>query len=103
MKSTINSKTYDTETATEIARDGYPGSCSDFQNWDEALYVTDKGNYFLHGSGGPLSKYAESVGNDTRGGEAIVTMTKLEALAWCEKHKLQEPIDTHFADMVQPA
>jgi hypothetical protein len=104
MKATINGKTYNTETASPIASAGYPGSVTDFQNWDESLYLTAKGSYFLHGSGGPMSAYAEPVGNNGMGGGSrIIPMTKAEALAWCEQRECQDAIEQHFADMVTEA
>jgi hypothetical protein len=104
MKATIEGKTYNTETATCIAKDGYPGSVTDFQNWVEHLYVTAKGSYFLYGSGGPMSKYAEPCGNNSMGGGSkIIPMTKAEALAWCEEHECEDAIEKHFADMVTEA
>ena len=103
MKATINSKTYNTETAEELACDSWSGSSSDFQHWHETLYRTAKGAHFLQGYGGPLSKYAESFGNERSGGSAIVPMTKEEALQWCEKHACQDVIDENFADIIEEA
>lgn len=68
MKKVINGKIYNTETAIKVdcyCSDYY---CSDFNYYDETLYKTKKGNYFLFGSGNALSKYSCSVGNNGRGG-----------------------------------
>jgi hypothetical protein len=61
MKSIIDRKRYDTTTAEEIA-DWWNGcSNSDFHHCNETLYRTKNGAWFLHGIGGPLSPYAESL------------------------------------------
>jgi len=102
MKKTINGLTYNTETAALIGSDSYNGSCTDFQSWEENLYVTSKGNYFLQGSGGPMSKYSTPIGNNGRGGGSdIIPLSKEDALAWAEEHD-QDAVE-HFVDMVEEA
>jgi hypothetical protein len=103
MKATIDAKTYNTETATLVAQAGYPGSRTDFRNWDEWLYRTTKGVYFLCGDGGPMSKYAEQFGNESHSGCKIVPMGEAEALAWCEKHGCENAIEGYFAHLVEEA
>lgn len=58
MKKTINKKVYNTETATEIKTKtvSYFG---DPAGYEETLYKTAKGNYFVYGVGGADSKYPE--------------------------------------------
>lgn len=105
MRATIDALTYDTETAEEIASDSGGGHCNDFHRWEETLYCTKKGNYFLHGTGGPLSHYSEggADGNSRSGGSKIRPLTKEEALTWCEEHACQAAIDEHFTDLVEEA
>ena len=62
MKKIINGKRYDTDTATLIGYNGYNGSHSDFSYWCETLYQKRTGEYFIHGEGGPMSRYAENQG-----------------------------------------
>ena len=103
MKATINHLTYNTETAELLASESY-GYSSDFNHWCETLYKTKKGNYFLHGEGGAMSKYAKSCGsNSVCGGDAIVPLTETDALAWCEEHECQDTIDAHFSHLVLEA
>jgi hypothetical protein len=103
MKATINQLIYNTETADKVASDSY-GYSSDFNHWSETLYKTKKGNYFLHGEGGAMSRYSESCGNNSRcGGSEIIPMSEVEALEWCELHECQAAIDKHFSHMVQDA
>jgi len=103
MKTTINRQVYDTANATLVAEDGNNLGRNDFRSWDEELYITGKGNWFLHGWGGALTKYAEHEGNSSSGGERIVPLTREEALTWCEEHKAQDAIDKNFSDMVGEA
>ena len=101
MKKVIDNKMYNTKTAKEIAHwdNGYYGN--DFKNCQEALFLTKKGQYFVYGSGGPMSKYAESCGNGTSGGEDLYLLTKKEAVTWCEEHDCIKALETHFADSIE--
>jgi len=69
MKKTINRKVYNTETATLIKTNtvSYFG---DPAGYEESLYQTKKGDYFVYGVGGVESKYPE---------ETIVAVTADEA------------------------
>lgn len=64
MQKIIEGKKYDTETATLIATYEY-STQRDFNYCLEELYKTKKGAYFIYGEGGPLSKYAENIGNNS--------------------------------------
>lgn len=56
MKKIINKKTYDTETAKLVCT--YEYVCGkDFRRVKETLYRKKTGEFFLHGIGGPSSKY----------------------------------------------
>ena len=105
MKTTINSLTYNTDTADELASDSGGGYCNDFHHWEETLYRTKKGNHFLHGTGGPCSRYSEPSGdgNSRGGGSAIIPLTEAEALEWCEEHGLEDTINTYFNHLTQDA
>lgn len=87
MKKIINGRRYDTESARELAAASSGLSYSDFSHWEETLYVKKTGEYFLHGIGGPMSRYAEPSGqNGWSGGERIMPMSLEEAKAWAEEH-----------------
>lgn len=103
MKSTLNHKVYNTETANFVAEAGTVMAGNDFRAWKEKLYLTPKGSWFLHGSGGPMSKYAEHNLNRSTDGERIVPMTEYEALAWCEEHGAQKAIEQHFSHLIEEA
>ena len=101
MKKVINGKRYDTETATKVADDSY-SNYGDLGYWSEELYHTNKGNWFLVGEGGAMSKYARAVGqNETGGGSAIIPLTGGEALAWLEAHtEDSEAYEEYFTGIV---
>ena len=85
MRKIIGGKKYDTETATCVGSDSYsyPG---DFGYWEECLYRKNNGEFFLHGEGGPMTKYAVDIStNETSGSSRITPMSIEEAKEWAEK------------------
>ena len=86
MKKIINQKRYDTDSARFI------GSCKRGSSHDpefvaETLYRKQTGEYFLHGTGGPGSKYAEQIGNNRwEGAEKLIPLSFESAKAWAESH-----------------
>lgn len=87
MKKIINGKLYNTETATEK---GYWCNSSNSRDLDfcsETLYLKKTGEFFLHGEGGAMSKYSESLGNNSwGGGEKIIPLTYDSAKDWAEEN-----------------
>ena len=90
-----------TETATLIHKwnNGIYGN--DFRSCEESLYKTKNGNYFIAGSGGPMSKYAELHGSSTYGGSRLWTLDKDDAIKWLENHDGTEALEKHFADTIK--
>jgi hypothetical protein len=86
MKKVINKKLYNTETAARLGCWDNGHYTNDFGYCSEDLYRTKSGNFFLHGEGGPMSKYSQSSGNSMGWGERIVPLTYDEAQEWAEKH-----------------
>lgn len=104
MRKTINGLTYDTDAAVQIAEYSWGQNTSDFRYFEEKLYVTSKGAYFLHGSGGASSPYAETLSANTWGwGEKIVPMTEQEAFDWCQERDQQDTIEAHFEHLASEA
>mgnify|MGYP003609428542 CR=1 FL=1 len=97
MKKIINGKMYNTETANRIAGwDNGLGS-SDFRSVDETLYRKKTGEFFLHGIGGAMTRYARSCGeNATCCGEGIVPLSIEEAKSWVEEHCRAERYEEVF-------
>ena len=56
IKKIICNKVYDTETATVVKKDTY-GVYGDPTGYEETLFVTPEGYYFMYTNGGSASKY----------------------------------------------
>ena len=86
MKKVIKGSLYDTDTAKKLGNFSY-GNPRDFSHFRETLYRTRSGKYFIHGEGGPMSKYAVSTGqNEWSGGEHIEPVSIDTAREWAEKY-----------------
>ena len=72
MKKTICKKVYDTETATLIKKTTY-GYFGEADGYEESLYKTNGGLYFLYVNGGEKSKYTK---------EDIIRMSAEKAKIW---------------------
>lgn len=104
MKKVIDRKSYNTETAEEIAHWESPHNPGDFNASEETLYRTKNWAWFLWGEGGPMSKYAVSLGNNSTGGSSnIMPLTPDEAINWLEEHDFTDEIEEHFADQIEEA
>ena len=103
MKAIINGKRYDTQTATEIDHYSNQYSRNDFKYYEEGLYKTKAGNWFLKGTGGPMTKYARPAGNMTTGGPAIIPLSATEAREWLEHTKNLAALEEHFGAEMQDA
>ena len=69
MKVKIKNKTYNTDTAKILKHTTY-GNFGESFGYEENLFQTKKGDYFIHGLGGPDSKYPE---------ETIIPITDADA------------------------
>ena len=76
MKKIICKKEYDTETATLI-KQYVCGFYGDPAGYEEILYQTPEGLYFLHVGGGEASPYPT---------EDILRLAKTKVKEWTEKH-----------------
>lgn len=101
MKKIISGRKYDTDTARLVAEweSGYPG---DFQHFTETLYKKRTGEYFIHGVGGPASKYARSAGlNSWSGGSAIIPQDYESAREWSEAHLDPDEYEAEFGEVTE--
>ena len=76
MQKVICKKLYDT-AASEIVKKVTFGNFGDANGYEETLYVTAEGNYFLYTNGGADSKYAK---------EDIKRMSKATAEKWLSEN-----------------
>ena len=87
MRQIIGGKKYDTETATCLCDYETPLRSSEHRYYTEALYRKTTGEFFLAGEGGPLTHYAEAVGNNCYAyGSHISPLSIEEAKEWAEVH-----------------
>ena len=97
MKKIINGKRYDTDTANFIADTNSGGSRTDFSFWEEELYRKQTGEFFLYGTGGPMSKYSKSCGdNNWSGDEVIIPLSVDAAKRWAENYMDADEYETLF-------
>lgn len=100
MKKIINGKVYDTEKAREVAEWSNNLGWRDFHNIEETLYCKKTGEYFLHGKGGPMTPYAEAVGqNSWSGGSRIMPMPYADAKRWAEEHMDADDYEREFGEI----
>jgi hypothetical protein len=109
MKKIIDGIRYDSDKAVFLGEYDNIGagaqSRSDFHWWEAALYKTPRsGRFFLCGTGGPMSRFSQSVGqNQWSGGSDLIPMSKEEALSWAERHLAPDTVEEHFGDMIEDA
>lgn len=77
MKKVISKIEFDTDTATLVKTYSY-GNLGDPAGYEEDLYQTPNGLYFLHVGGGEASPYPT---------EDIVRLAKTKLKAWMEAHQ----------------
>ena len=102
MKKIINNKVYDTDTAKKLGSWENMYDSRDFGYFSEALYQKRTGEFFIYGEGGPMSKYAKTVGtNQWSGGERIMPVTMAEAQEWAENHLSADEYESIFGAIVE--
>ena len=105
MKSVIEGKSYNTDTAIEIC--SWDNEHTGFTQYSETIYKTAKGAYFLYGEGGAASPYSQPSGdNGFIGGSKIIALTEAEALERLERgddSDSVQAIEEHFAHMIEEA
>ena len=101
MKKIINNKVYDTNKATEVGS-WESGRGGGFNHIAETLYQKRTGEFFLHGEGGPQTKYAMSVGQGNwSGSEQIIPLTWENAKEWAESHLEADAYEKAFGEVVE--
>ena len=77
MQKIICKKVYDTETSTLIKKVTF-GEFGSPDGYEESLYQTESGNFFLYTNGGATSKYTK---------EDITRMGAEKKNAWLKDHE----------------
>lgn len=98
MRKIIGRKVYDTNTAQtvcDISPSGFSGS--DFRWEDTKLYKSPKGQFFIAGEGGPMTRWAEPSGNNgTTGGRGLVLISDDAAVSLAERFASPGAIEIAF-------
>ena len=106
MKKIISGSRYDTDKAECVASANSGHMYTDFAWWQESLYRTPRGRWFVHGEGGPMSRYSQSRGNNTTGSEDIKPLDDEQARQWLESYNNEEAVaalEKYFADKIEDA
>jgi len=106
MKAIIDGKRYDTGTAEEIASTGGGrghNPRSDFHRWEQTMYRTKRGAWFVHSIGGALTEWREQCADGWSWGETIRALSPDEARAMLEEWNAVEALEEHFASEVEDA
>ena len=100
MRKIIDGKSYDTGTAREVG--SWDNGCfaNDFHHESETLHRKKTGEYFLHGEGGPMSRYAEARGTSSWvGGERIMPLSWDDARRWAEERLDAGEYEAEFGEV----
>ena len=84
VRKIIDGRAYDTDTATEVGSRDNGLEWADLAHECETLYRKRTGEYFVHGEGGPRTRYARRCEGGWSGGEAITPVSYDEARGWAE-------------------
>jgi len=91
MKQSINGFRYDTEKAIRVFDYSF-GNAGDFRRQDFSVYRSQRGHWFIAGSGGPLTRFARPAGdNSWRGGSRIIPLSPEDVLDLAEQ--VQDDVD----------
>ena len=102
MNKIINGKRYDTGTAKKVAEAYAAVPANDFGWWHEELFLKRTGEYFLRGEGGPMSRYARTVGhNEWAGGEKIIPLSYDKAREWAEQNLDTDEYEAEFGEVTE--
>lgn len=103
MRIVKNRKIYDTENAKEVTR--YHLHNKNNISWfDESLYLTPNGSWFLAGEGGPLSQYGIDLGQGEKEGRRKLTpMSVSEVIAWLERRGEYAILEAYFSEYLEDA
>ena len=102
MKKVINGTLYNTETARKLGGWSNTYNYRDFNYCEETLYRTKSGKFFIHGEGGAMSKYAQTISsNEWSGGEKIIPLSAQNAMKWAEEHLEADEYERIFGEVTE--
>lgn len=99
MKKIIDGSLYNTQTAKKIGVYASHYNYSDLYWWQETLYISKSGKFFIHGEGNAGSQYGEKTGsNSWSGGETIKQVSPTQARKWAEERLDAEEYMAYFEE-----
>ncbi len=102
MKKIIEGRVYNTDTAELVGEWANTYNTRDFNFCIENLYRKKTGEFFIHGRGGPMSRYAVSVGgNAMSGSEQIKPISFEYAKQWAEEHLTADEYEKLFGEVAE--
>ena len=102
MKKIIEGRVYNTDTAELVGEWANTYNTRDFNFCIENLYRKKTGEFFIHGRGGAMSKYAVSVGSNTMcGSEQIRPVSFDYAKQWAEEKLTADEYEKLFGEVAE--
>lgn len=102
MNKIINGKVYNTDTARKIGTWSNGADRTDFSWVEESLYQKKTGEFFLHGQGGPNTRYAQQLeASRWTGGETISLVSYDSARQWAEDHLTADQYQAVFGEVAE--
>lgn len=102
MNKIINGKVYNTDTARKIGTWSNGADRTDFSWVEETLYQKKTGEFFLHGQGGPDTRYAQQLEASHWTGEETISLVSYDsARQWAEDHLTAEQYQATFGEVVE--
>ena len=100
----IEGKRYRIDTADYVA-DHHPSGVSrnDFNFYEDTLYLSPRGNWFIVGYGGAMSHWATSCGNGHSSGDGCSPLTPVEAREKLEEWGEQGALEQYFGQDLEDA
>ena len=101
MRKIINGARYDTDTAKKLGHWESGEDCREFSYYEEFLYRTKAGKYFIHGTGNAASPYAKISDDRRRGGEQIIAVSEDAARKWAEEKLDANDYESIFGEIAE--
>ena len=103
MVKEINGKIYNTEADTAIAFYETSNNVNSRYYFSERLYMTDDGEFYLHGTGGFFTQYGKVCEDGSRcSGENIILMPMEKAHRWVKfRYGMGLIFDPRSASMIE--
>ena len=103
MRRVIGRKIYDTATADKIASYSNGLGYGNLNFFNESLYRSAEGSWFLAGEGGANTGYRSYHGNKIFGGEGLSALTPKEAREWLESYGETNALELCFGAELEEA